>query len=188
LGSGDRLPGFSSLVVEHPGVVERFREASELLASGDEPLASESVLLATLVSTLLRLADGKPQLPTLGQERRAVRRVQQHLRDNLSGTVRLETLSELTGLSRFHLIRVFRAATGLAPHAWQLQLRIQWAKVLLTQGKPLVEVALATGFADQSHFTRKFKQEVGLTPGAFLRHTQPGARQPWRPRPTSDSG
>jgi AraC-like DNA-binding protein len=178
VGGGDRLPGFSSLVLAQPAVTERFRQACELLANGDEPLASESVLLATLVSTLLRMADGKPKLPKVGHERRAVRRVQEHLRENLSGNVRLEALSELAGLSRFHLIRVFRAATGVAPHAWQLQLRIHWAKVLLTQGRPLVEVALETGFADQSHFTRKFKQVVGMTPGAFLQLTPSRARGP----------
>jgi AraC-like DNA-binding protein len=176
VGGGERLPCFSSLVLEQPTVTERFLAACDSLAEGEGVLASESLLMAVLVETLLRTADGHPELPKLGHEPRAVRLVQEYLREHIDGNVGLDALVGLTGLSRFHLIRVFRAATGLAPHAWQLQLRIHWAKVLLTQGRSLVDVALETGFADQSHFTRKFKQVVGLPPGAFLRRVR-GSRQ-----------
>jgi AraC-like DNA-binding protein len=177
VGGGGRLPAFSSLVLEQPALAERFRAACDSLAEADGALASESLLLAALVETLLRLSDGHPALPKVGREPRAVKHVQEYLRGHLADNVGLDELADLAGLSRFHLIRVFRAATGLAPHAWQLQLRVHWAKVLLTQGRPLVGVALETGFADQSHFTRKFKQVVGLPPGAFLRRTR-DARRP----------
>lgn len=178
VGEGERLPRLSSLVLEQSTVNERFLAVCDSLAQGDGALASESLLMAVLVETLLRTADGHPALPKLGHEPRAVRHVQEYLREHLASNVGLDTLAGLTGLSRFHLIRVFRAATGLAPHAWQLQLRIHWAKVLLTQGRSLVDVALETGFADQSHFTRKFKQVVGLPPGAFQRRPPWPARRP----------
>ena len=64
-------------------------------------------------------------------------------------------------------MRVFRRQTGLPPHAYQTQVRIEAAKNLIIQGRSLAFVAAETGFADQSHFTRRFKQLAGITPGEY---------------------
>ena len=48
------------------------------------------------------------------------------------------------------------------------QIRIERAKTLLTRGWPVAHVAVETGFFDQSHFTRRFKRIVGVTPGQYL--------------------
>ncbi|WP_427311359.1 helix-turn-helix domain-containing protein [Cupriavidus sp. H39] len=81
----------------------------------------------------------------------------------------LAELARASGLSRYHLIRAFRAETGMTPHAYQLDLRIQQGRRLLRQGAALAEVALALGFADQSHFQRAFKQRVAMTPRGYQR-------------------
>jgi len=65
------------------------------------------------------------------------------------------------------MIRSFRKATGLPPHAYLRQLRVERARELLFRRMPLAEVALAAGFADQAHFTRTFKQITGTTPGRY---------------------
>lgn len=69
------------------------------------------------------------------------------------------------GVSRGHLSRVFLRAYGLPPHAWLLQRRLARAFTLLRSGVPLAGVAASAGFADQSHFTRRFKAVYGFTPG-----------------------
>ncbi len=65
-------------------------------------------------------------------------------------------------------MRVFRQETGLPPHTYLIQLRINQAKAHLQAGETIAEVAAATGFSDQSHLTRRFKRIVGVTPGQYV--------------------
>lgn len=73
----------------------------------------------------------------------------------------------LVRLSRFQLIRAFRRVTGLTPHAWHMDQRIQQARRELRGGQPLATLAHALGFADQSHFQRVFKAHTATTPGHY---------------------
>jgi AraC-like DNA-binding protein len=85
---------------------------------------------------------------------------------------RMTSMSELagiTGMSRFHLSRIFRDATGLPPYQYFEQVRIARAKVLLRQGYSLSAVAMALGFSDQSHFHRQFREVGATTPGRYAR-------------------
>ena len=100
------------------------------------------------------------------------RRSKEALAANLAGDVPLAEIAEACGLSVSHFSRAFRKSTGLAPHAWLLQARVEHAMNLLRQRhRALPEIATACGFVDQSHFTRVFAQRVGLTPGAWRRLT-----------------
>ena len=91
----------------------------------------------------------------------------EYLADNVAEKVSLEELSGVAGVSRYHLLRLFKNGTGLPPHAFQTQLRVERAKVLLRKGWAPVQVAMETGFADQSHFTHKFRQFTGITPRQY---------------------
>ena len=98
------------------------------------------------------------------------RRAKEILAADLTGSTPLTQVAAACGLSVGHFSRAFRRSTGLAPHAWLLQLRVDRAMPLLRQrNQPLSEIAVACGFVDQSHFTRVFVQRVGLTPGAWRR-------------------
>ncbi|MBS1171017.1 MAG: transcriptional regulator, AraC family [Burkholderiaceae bacterium] len=77
-------------------------------------------------------------------------------------------LAAEVGLSRFHLIRIFRRHTGLTPHAYLLDCRINKARHLLREGVSLAELAQHLGFSDQSHFQKAFRQRVCATPGDYL--------------------
>jgi AraC family transcriptional regulator len=100
------------------------------------------------------------------QERRAT----EILAANLEGNVPLRTLAQEPGLSVRHFSRAFRRSTGMAPHQWLLHKRVEFAMALLRNRRlPLSEVALAAGFANQSHFTRVFSCVVGVTPGIWRR-------------------
>ncbi|MNE23662.1 Arabinose operon regulatory protein [compost metagenome] len=70
-------------------------------------------------------------------------------------------------LSPFHFARVFRQATGLPPHAWLKQRRLEQARALLKDGCAPSSVAMQLGFADQSHLNRQFKQAYGVAPGEY---------------------
>ena len=100
-------------------------------------------------------------------EPRAVARAKAYLKDRYSESVTLTELAAVAGLSKFHLVRQFAKQTGLSPHAFQIHMRIERARTLLRKGFTAVEVAMLTGFADQSHLTRHFKRIWGITPGAY---------------------
>jgi len=86
----------------------------------------------------------------------------------LEGSVSIDELARQCGLSVSHFSRAFRRSTGLAPHRWLMQRRVQVAKdLILFEAIPLAQVAVACGFADQSHFTRTFASLIGLTPARW---------------------
>lgn len=89
--------------------------------------------------------------------------------DDPAAPTSLQRLAELAGLSRFQLLRGFVKATGLTPHAYLLQRRVDLARELMATGQPLADVALAAGFADQSHMTRVFVRKYGVSPLAYAR-------------------
>lgn len=103
------------------------------------------------------------------RSQRAAEIVQVRIRDSRRKMTSLAELSALTGMSRFHLSRAFRDATGLPPYAYFEQVRIARAKVLLRRGHELSAVAMALGFSDQSHFHRQFKESSATTPGRYAR-------------------
>lgn len=97
----------------------------------------------------------------------AVQRVRDYLHTHYADDISLETLAAIAGLSRFHICRIFKRELGVTPTVYQIQLRIAHAKRLLVRGVEISTVATMTGFYDQSHFGRYFKQLVGTTPGSY---------------------
>ena len=93
--------------------------------------------------------------------------VMAHLQHGAAATASLTALATLAGMSRYQLIRAFRAATGMTPHAYQLNLRVNQARALLRSGEGMADIAYRLGFADQSHFQRVFKDFAGVTPGMY---------------------
>jgi AraC family transcriptional regulator len=82
----------------------------------------------------------------------------------------LNRLAEQAGLSRFHFQRLFKAATGVAPSRYHMDLRINEARRLLRETKmSVVDVALEVGYANPSHFARLFRRETGLSPSDYRR-------------------
>ena len=98
------------------------------------------------------------------------RRAKEVLSSNLDGSVQLKEVARECRLSVSHFSRAFRRTMGVAPHNWLLTRRIEVAKEKLrNSGLSLSEVALACGFADQSHLTRVFTGMIGVRPGAWRR-------------------
>jgi AraC family transcriptional regulator len=147
----------------------------------DEGSAASSSLYAeslvnTLAAHLLRhYTVWKPALQEL-EEKHSVstlRDVIEYIHDNLDQPLTLTELSLIAGMSMYHFARTFKRVTGVTPHRYVLNVRIEHAKVLLLQGKlTLAEIASQVGFFDQSHFTSSFKQLVGVTPHTILRQNR----------------
>ncbi|NOK58552.1 MAG: L-rhamnose operon transcriptional activator RhaR [Chloroflexi bacterium AL-W] len=141
-------------------------------------LDQETLMLETLAQFIRRHADDPPPEHWVGQEPSAVKELKCYIEAHYSEEITLNHLSQLTQLSRYHFIRVFREAVGIPPHAYLRQVRIRHAKAMLAAGQPIADVALATGFTDQSHLTRCFKQLWGFTPGQYRNNVQDSAPRP----------
>lgn len=115
----------------------------------------------------------QPDGPRGGLAPWQARRALEQLDAVLDGEIALGQLAVECGLSVRHFGRAFQQSMGLPPHRYLLKRRVERAKeLLLSSPLSLLEIALACGFADQSHFTRVFRAAVGATPGAWRRIRQ----------------
>jgi AraC-like DNA-binding protein len=173
-GQAQDVPFFPEPVIRDDYLAHLVSELHASLERLATPLERQERLLWTFAQLVARHADARPRpspFSKIGNERQAVLQVRQFLEESYSQNILLEQLAQLTNLSQFHLLRVFRQEVGLPPHLYLTQVRIRRAKVLLALGLPISQVALETGFTDQSHFTRHFKHNVGVTPGQYLLST-----------------
>ena len=162
------IPLFPQAVVRDPDLTQRLLHLHRVLEDQDSnSLARESMLLWTMAQLVARYGANKVTMPNAGSEHRAVQQVRSHLQTYYAQNITLNDLASLVHLSPFHLLRVFRNAVGLPPHAYLTQVRIRQARHLLRTGLSIATVAAHTGFTDQSHLTRHFKRIVGVTPGQY---------------------
>ena len=129
---------------------------------------------ATLSSAIRNGFDAETFTLAGGRERGAglapwqLKRAKALIENHLVSGICVEQVATVCGLSPSQFSRAFRTSTGFSPHSWLIHRRVEKARELLSvRTTPLVEVALACGFSDQSHFTRRFKQFQNVTPGQY---------------------
>ncbi|WP_051425824.1 helix-turn-helix transcriptional regulator [Jiangella gansuensis] len=166
-GSPSGTPFFREVAIADHDTVCRFATAHAALAASSEALERDVELL-TLLAGILRRHASVSERPARAAHR-AVRLARDFLHAHRSGTVSLADLARACDLSPYHLTRLFTAAVGMPPHAYQLQLRVDHAKRLLLAGWAVSDAAHEAGFFDLSHFTRHFKRFVGVPPGTYAR-------------------
>ncbi len=170
LGLGGIAVHFRRMTNSDPALARMVDSVHRGFQREDSLLAVETRFAELMLHLIARHAVGRRGAdagPLVWPE--GVLRAREVLHDRLAENVTLGDLALAAGLSRYHFLRVFRAATGLPPHAYQTTIRIAAAKRLLRAGLPAGQVALDTGFADQSHFSRHFRRRVGVTPAEFQR-------------------
>ncbi|HUN30822.1 MAG TPA: GNAT family N-acetyltransferase [Trebonia sp.] len=135
-------------------------------AGTPEPLALDALVLQ-LAEGLLRSS----RAPLAGIRRgrvdpAALERGRDFLRSRLT-VVQSSEVEAVTGLDRYQFARQFRAVYGTSPYRYSMMRRLDVARGLLGEPRPLAETALLVGFADQAHFTRAFRAAFGMTPGRY---------------------
>ena len=148
-----------------PDIMDTVYSFCEAVEQGDATLEQEARLISCL-NRFMACAE-RPVRTARQDERPAVTRAKRYLTERFNESVTLDELSAVAGISKFHLVRQFAKQTGLSPHAFQVHVRIERARMLLQQGFSPAEIAMLVGFADQSHLTRHFKRIWGITPGAY---------------------
>ena len=171
LGAPGGTPAFRQTVIDDARSARLLR-AAHLAAEHGDRLASSSLLrtaLGGILTAHASLASGGDRPARPGNSAVVIRAVRDALADRIADPPTLDELAAAAGMSPFALLRAFRDATGLPPHAYLNQLRVRLARRLLDAGLPPADVAAEAGFADQPHLTRHFKRVVGVPPGAYQR-------------------
>jgi AraC family transcriptional regulator len=145
--------------------------ASEFVAKAAVLLSANGAAGQTPVDRLLL----KTELPTLSPWR--IRRIVAYVEQNLAAELDVPKMACLVGLSTHHFSRLFKNSMGIPPCQYVLRKRVNRAtQLMVDSGKPLTDIALACGFANQSHFSRVFKRILRLSPGVWRRyHADPTA-------------
>jgi AraC family transcriptional regulator len=129
-----------------------------------------TALLAHLLRSYTNAAALSEELTGIDAAPAAVRRAISFVEDQPNLRVSLADMAGAAGLSRFHFSRLFRKHIGMSPSVYVEMSRIRRARAMIESGQlPLADIAYAVGFADQSHFTRRFRHYEGYTPAAYAR-------------------
>jgi AraC-like DNA-binding protein len=161
------LPFVKTPVFTDPHLVACLVAALDDLDRPLDQLLADQVV-AALAEGLMRHAGDVAPAPAKLPEH-ALRQARDYLQDNLSRTVTSEELEKISGLDRYRLARQFRLFFGTSPYRYLVMRRLARARRLIGAGSDLADAAFASGFADQSHLTRHFKQAFGITPGRWAR-------------------
>ncbi|WP_030415595.1 AraC family transcriptional regulator [Streptomyces sp. NRRL S-1448] len=158
--------GFTETVAEDPRLARMITDVHRAAEAGNA-LAADSLLRLT-VARLLRSYGGPlpARNPRSAGARNAVR-ARAVLEERMADPPSLEQLAHDLGTSPFALLRAFKAAYGMPPHAWLTDARVRRARALLEAGHPPADTAVAVGFTDQPHLNRHFTRIVGVPPGAY---------------------
>ena len=97
---------------------------------------------------------------------RAILQAKLLIDERITKNLSLEQMALETGISKYHFIRVFKAAFGISPYQYQKRKRLELAKIDLLSGKEILFTAIRYGFADTATFSKAFKQQFGISPGA----------------------
>lgn len=92
-----------------------------------------------------------------------------YIREHLTEDLTLETLEQKFYVSRYHICREFKKATGMSPHAYIVKARLDLCRKYIEEGKPILEVYKMGGFAGYNHFFKAFKKEYGMTPKEYYK-------------------
>ena len=161
------------LVELNPDFRRRVEDAFSVLSGVREAGEKEQTLLFLLEIVAERISSPPEFRNEAEAVPESVSRVADFLHAHFREELPLCRLSGISGLSRFHFVRAFRRAFDMTPHAFQMALRIDDSKRLLRSGVPIAEAALETGFYDQSHFTRVFREICGGTPANYIASNDP---------------
>lgn len=158
-----------SIELSHPTLRDAASAAcfQSLFHTMTDPLGGYSEIAAQedLLLLLAQLIEGRkqerPGVP------KAIEQARARIDDDPCTPLSLEELAAIGGVNQFQLLRGFSKMTGLTPHAYLVQRRLQRARRMIAEGATLADAALVAGFADQSHMTRLFVRSYGISPGKY---------------------
>jgi AraC-like DNA-binding protein len=164
----DHAPIFPRATVEDRLLAKALAAAHEASTSRDAIQAETSLLIALrrlIVRHGDRMAGAQETQPSGSRQRFSL--YQELVERKLGARLDLQQFAEAARVTRFQVIRDFKAMACITPSIYIRDRRVRRASLLIEQGLPLADAAIMAGFADQSHLSRAFRATHGITPGMF---------------------
>lgn len=159
------LPEFTSTVIYRSELATRLKDLHELLLERNTEFEKEEIFYFLIEELIADYTD--PVEQTLRTTSGEIQKACDFMDENFAESISLDDLVHITGLKKYTLLRYFVRQKGVTPYQYLETIRVNEAKKCLEQGTPPVDAALQSGFTDQSHFTRFFKNYIGLTPKQY---------------------
>lgn len=155
---------FSQAVQSYGSITEKFRQLYHTMGSSRSSLKQQEIFIDCM-QALLQQPGSKPD--TVDKKDKRIQVLIDFIHAYFKEDITLQQMAELVRLNPFHLIRVFKKATGLSPYEYLLIVRTEYSKQLLRKGYKVQEAALDSGFYDASHFNRMFRRIAATSPKTF---------------------
>lgn len=162
---GTAFQPYAAVMSTNPGLYRDLNRLFDTLFDNDADTLTRDCTAAAFFADLHARLGGQRAVPEWDHP--GLARAAAFISENCTRALRLDDICAASGLSPSYLVRAFKARYGLTPHAYQTNRRIQFGQEELRRGRPIADVALAAGFADQAHFQRVFKRHVAATPGQY---------------------
>lgn len=159
------LPGFSQNVIIDEDILNELKNLHSMVMEESSEFEKEESLILLIRTLLQKYGQSFHEIEL--EYNQEVEQVCMFIRKHYHEHLSLKQLCQHVGLSESSLLRAFTKCTGVTPYRYLESLRINEAKKLLEQGLTPLEVALDTGFSDQSHFTKFFSRFTGIAPGLY---------------------
>ncbi len=161
-------PEFEKIVMNNSKLALLFKILYECVNNNSSMLETDSALTSFIGMLITEYGTDKTVSSNITISNPAMGRAAACLSANLNNKISLEEAAAEAGLSKYHFLRSFKHYTGISPHVYRTQKRIEAAKKHILSGMPFSEIALETGFTDQSHFSNQFKNYTGATPNQYF--------------------
>jgi len=156
-----------------PQTIENKKQFLALFKSENDPMIMESVAIMFVGNILFNYFDTQPSKKPLTQGQNELTAIRGYLDQHYGELIQLDDLADISGMTKFSLLRKFKAHYRLSPHAYLINQRINHAKQFLLDGETVAMTAVTCGFFDQSHFVKTFRQYVGIAPIDYKQSVNP---------------
>ena len=165
----EEVPYFTRNIFTDPDLIDAFLLMHHAIEDGRDVFHERELLVGSFGRLFQRHGSGGGRIRPPPADRQLLARVRERMHAEYAANLRLEDLAAEVGLTTFQLIGLFKRTTGLTPHAYLTQIRLNMACRQLRHSSALADVATAVGFYDQSALNKHFKRCYGITPRQFAR-------------------
>jgi len=162
-------PYFMQNSLRDSGLVSSFLELHRSLEEGKDTLRERELLLISFGALFERHGSGSVRIEPAPRDHARLSVAIDYIRAMVTEPPSLGDLCARLDITQYQLTGLFKRMTGLTPHAYVTQLRLDTARRYLANGLPIGDTAIAAGFYDQSALTHHFKRCYGVTPLQFAR-------------------
>lgn len=163
-----KIPLFNKHILQDIVLYKALKNLFLSIYKKEEKMIIESNLINALSYLIKNYTHTTKKYTLCFNEENIISNSLEYIKDTLNENITLNTLADVSNLSKYHFLRVFKKNIGLTPHHYILTLKVQKAKDMIIKGASLSSAAHELGFCDQSHFIRNFKKIYGYSPKKLL--------------------